>query len=100
MLPSMLPPVHRSLSSTTLSQLGTPPPGARNRHASTPTPVVMGPVTASIVLYVGSRLVNRICNGQLMRKGVPRKMRRMCTLLVVDWHLLYEMLLDCLEDIP
>jgi hypothetical protein len=57
----------------------------------------MGPVSASVLLYVAGRLLNRICHGQLMRRGVLRKMRRM-GVLMVEWHLLYEVLLDCLED--
>ena len=57
----------------------------------------MGPVSASVLLYVAGRLLNRICNGQLMRRGVFRKMRRMGALMV-EWHLVYEVLIDCLED--
>jgi len=57
----------------------------------------MGPVSASVVVYVAGRLLHRVCNGQILRKGVFRKMQRMGALMV-EWHLLYEVLLDCLED--
>ena len=57
----------------------------------------MGPVSASVLFFVAGRLLNRICNGQLLRRGVYRKMRRMGALMV-EWHLVYEVVLDCLED--
>ena len=98
MVPSMFPSVQRSLSSTSLNQLALPPSHAHNRHRPGATRASMGPVSASVVLYVASRLLSRIYKGQLMRKGVYRKLRRMSVLLL-DYHLVYEMVLDCLDRI-
>jgi len=100
MIPNMLLPVQRSLSAGSLDLRHLRPARAGRRYYSrryTPTPVSMGPVSASVLLYVAGRLLNRISNGQLMRRGVFRKMRRMGALMV-EWHLVYEVLLDCLED--
>ena len=98
MIPNMLLPVQRSVSAGSLDLRQLRPARAGRRYYSRRyTPVSMGPVSASVLLYVAGRLLNRICNGQLMRRGVFRKMRRMGALMV-EWHLVYEVLIDCLED--
>jgi hypothetical protein len=58
----------------------------------------MGPVSMAIVLYVGERLIDRLMAGQLLRKGVARKMRRLMY-MILDVHVMYEIFCDCLEDI-
>ena len=59
----------------------------------------MGPVTMAVVLYVGERLLGRMVSGQLLRKGVARKIRRL-VYMITDVHVLHEVLQDLLEDIP
>jgi Ni/Fe-hydrogenase subunit HybB-like protein len=58
----------------------------------------MGPVSMAVVLYVGERLLDRLVSGQLLRKGVVRKIRRLLR-MILDVHVLYEMFYDYLEDI-
>jgi hypothetical protein len=58
----------------------------------------MGPVSMAVAMYVGERLLGRMVNGQLMRKGVARKIRRLA-FMILDMHVLYEVLYDCLEDL-
>jgi hypothetical protein len=59
----------------------------------------MGPVSTAVVLYVAERLLTRLVAGQLLRKGIARKMRRLGVMLI-EWHLMYEVVCDLLDDIP
>jgi hypothetical protein len=67
----------------------------RQQNASS---LSMGPVSMAVVLYVGERLLDRLVSGQLLRKGVVRKIRRLLR-MILDVHVLYEMFYDYLEDI-
>ena len=58
----------------------------------------MGPVSAAVVMYIAERAVTRIANGQLMRRGIIRKIRRLGS-MVLEWHMLLEVVYDLLEDI-
>ena len=60
--------------------------------------VSMGPVSSALVLYVTDRLVSRVLKGQILRKGVPRKVRYLCTMLM-QMNILNEVLVDILEDL-
>jgi hypothetical protein len=53
----------------------------------------------AVVLYVGERLLGRMVSGQLLRKGVARKIRRL-VYMITDVHVLHEVFQDLLEDIP
>jgi hypothetical protein len=57
----------------------------------------MGPVSAAVVMYIAERAVTRIANGQLMRRGIIRKIRRLGS-MVLEWHMLLEVVYDLLED--
>jgi hypothetical protein len=59
----------------------------------------MGPVSAAVVLYVAERFLSRIIAGQVLRKGVSRKLRRLRVMLT-EWHVIYEVACDVLDDIP
>jgi hypothetical protein len=59
--------------------------------------VSMGPVVSSIVLYTVERFLNRLVAGQLLRKGVSRKIRRLVSMMVTA-HVIYEVVFDMLED--
>jgi hypothetical protein len=58
----------------------------------------MGPVSMAVLLYVGERVLGRLVAGQLLRKGIARKIRRL-VYMIVDWHVLQEVLYDYLEDV-
>jgi hypothetical protein len=60
--------------------------------------VSMGPVSAALVLYVADRMMSRVLKGQILRKGVPRKVRRLLTMLV-QMNVLHEFLFDVIDDI-
>jgi hypothetical protein len=57
----------------------------------------MGPVSAAVVMYAGERLLTRIFDGQLLRKGVIRKMRRLAKMLL-ERDTLYEVVCDAFDD--
>jgi hypothetical protein len=59
--------------------------------------ISMGPVTASLGLFVMEKMVSRIIKRQLFRKGVVRKLRYLCKMLV-EIETLYEVFYDLLED--
>jgi hypothetical protein len=58
---------------------------------------VMGPVSTAVVVYIAERFVLRLTAGQIMRKGVTRKIKRLMH-MVLELHLLFEILQDVLED--
>ena len=62
------------------------------------TYIVMGPVVASLVLYATERLLSRIMAGQIHRKGLSRKMRRLTSMMTTQ-SILVEILSDFLEEL-
>jgi hypothetical protein len=60
-------------------------------------PIIMGPVTASVTMYVAERVLSRLAKRQLFRKGVIRKIRYLAKMLI-DFEMVYEILYDLLED--
>jgi hypothetical protein len=58
----------------------------------------MGPVSASVAVYVAHRVAVRVSHGQIQRKGLPRMIRRLF-LLIVSVHLVQQILQDILEDV-
>ncbi len=60
-------------------------------------PLSMGPVSMAVVMYAGERLLTRLVSGQLLRKGIARKIRRL-TKMVLDWHVIEQIVNDYLED--
>jgi hypothetical protein len=58
----------------------------------------MGPVSTAVVLYVAERLLLRLVAGQLLRKGIARKLRRLFD-MIFNVHVMYEILSDYLEDL-
>lgn len=60
--------------------------------------ITMGPLTSAVVLYSLERLCTRIYAGQMHRKGIARKMRRlMC--MIGEFPMVCALLMDVLEDI-
>ena len=61
-------------------------------------PINMGPVISAVGIYVINRIVIRVLKGQVFRKGVTRKLKRLSN-MILEWHIIYEMIYDILEDI-
>jgi hypothetical protein len=59
--------------------------------------ITMGPVTTAVVLYGIERLVARVSSGQIHRKGVQRKIRRLMS-MVLEFHTMCEIIQDFVED--
>ena len=57
----------------------------------------MGPVSMAVAMYVGERIIGRLVAGQIMRKGIARKIRRL-TGMILDAHIMYEVLYEYLEN--
>jgi hypothetical protein len=57
----------------------------------------MGPVSAAISLYVLDRFLARALAGQLLRKGVYRKIRRLVS-MITDWEIVCDMVCEQLDD--
>ena len=64
----------------------------------TPLMLHMGPISSAVVLFVFERFMKRAVAGQLLRKGVSRKIRRLRTMLT-EWHMVHEVLCDLFEDL-
>jgi hypothetical protein len=62
------------------------------------TQITMGPVAASLSLYIVERVLTRIYKRQLFRKGIIRKARYLIK-MVLEISTLYEVFYDLLEDI-
>jgi hypothetical protein len=60
-------------------------------------PISMGPVTASVTMYVAERVLSRLIKRQIFRKGIIRKIRYLFKMLI-DLEMVYEILYDILED--
>jgi hypothetical protein len=57
----------------------------------------MGPVATAVVLFVTERAVSRAVKGQLLRKGVLRKMRRLRH-MVFESNLVFSIFCEILEN--
>ena len=66
----------------------------RHHHVS----ITMGPVIASLAMYATKRMVSRLVAGQLFRKGIPRKIRRMFSMMTQD-DVVVDVLGDLFEEI-
>jgi hypothetical protein len=60
--------------------------------------VSMGPVTSALVLYVADRMVSRVLKGQILRKGVTRKVKRLFTMFG-EMDIIHQWLCDVCEDL-
>ena len=58
----------------------------------------MGPVATAVVLFVVEKAMSRALKGQILRKGVLRKMRRLSH-MVLEWNVVLSILYDILEDV-
>jgi hypothetical protein len=71
-------------------------PSSREKNAM--SCVLMGPVTSALVLYVADRMVSRVLKGQIMRKGVARKVKRLFAMLA-EMNIIHQFLCDVFEDL-
>jgi hypothetical protein len=62
------------------------------------TPINMGPVAASLTLYVVERVLSRMSKRQIFRRGIIRKARYLVKMML-EMSTLYEVFYDILEDI-
>ena len=60
--------------------------------------VTMGPVIASLAMYATKRMLSRLVAGQLFRKGIPRKIRRLFSMMTQD-EVFVDLLQDFLEEL-
>jgi hypothetical protein len=60
--------------------------------------VLMGPVIASLVLYGMERICTRVLAGQLLRKGIRRKVRRLAGMMT-QVEVLSDVLPDFIDDV-
>lgn len=57
----------------------------------------MGPITTAVVLFGAEKLLIRVVAGQMHRKGVIRKARRLMS-MVLEFHTLCSIVEDTLGD--
>ena len=69
-----------------------------SRRRGVVSSTVMGPVVASLAMYATERLVSRLVAGQILRKGVARKLRILVRLMMKE-SVLHGVFSDFLEDI-
>jgi hypothetical protein len=60
--------------------------------------MTMGPVSSAIVLYAMDRAVRRLVAGQILRKGVVRKMKRLMRMMS-EFSVVSEIVQDVIEDV-
>jgi len=60
--------------------------------------ISMGPVVASIILFVLQRFCTRLVSGQILRKGIPRKIRRMIKMMMEN-DVIADVFSECIEDL-
>jgi hypothetical protein len=60
--------------------------------------VSMGPISSAVAMYATERLLTRVLKGQLFRKGVLRKMRRL-TKMIFEWNNICEVICEALDDV-
>ena len=71
-----------------------------NLHGKTgASSIFMGPVVAAVVMFAIERFVIRLMTGQLLRKGVPRKIRRLGKMMT-QVSVISAVAHDVLDDIP
>jgi hypothetical protein len=68
--------------------------GCNSRQAC----VVMGPVVASLAMYAVERLLTRVMAGQLLRKGICRKAKRLFGFMM-SHSVLHDVLDDIMDDV-
>ena len=73
-------------------------PGLRSLRCDIKTNgITMGPITSAVLLYGVERLLTRILAGQIHRKGVIRKIRRLSS-MIVEFHTMCDIIMDVVED--
>ena len=97
MVPGKLIPISRSNSLSVIPNAYCTH-NTRGVNTNTALYLTMGPVTTSLVLFVAEKAFTRAFKGQLLRKGVLRKMKRLAH-MILDWGILCEVLSDVLEDL-
>ena len=60
--------------------------------------VTMGPVVASLAMYATRRMLTRLVAGQILRKGVHRKIRRLGSMFM-EHHVLIDICNELVEDL-
>jgi hypothetical protein len=88
--------VHRNLDAIILHMNGYSSATRKCNYGATQD-ISMGPVTSAVALYITERIVTRIAKGQVFRKGVIRKLRRLNN-MILEWHIIHEIVCDILED--
>ena len=58
----------------------------------------MGPVIASLAMYATQRMLTRLAAGQLFRKGIPRRIRRLMSLMM-EHDILADVFHDFMEEL-
>ena len=88
--------VYRSCDASIL-QLNGYSSTTRKYNYDTVQDILMGPVTSAVALYIVEKIVTRIVKGQVFRKGVIRKLRRLKN-MILECHIMHEIVYDILED--
>ena len=60
--------------------------------------VTMGPVVAALAMYATRRMLTRLVAGQILRKGVHRKIRRLGSMFM-EHHVLIDICNELVEDL-
>jgi hypothetical protein len=68
------------------------------KHSSVSWIAMAGPVGSSLSLFVLEKAAKRLVAGQILRKGILRKIRRLATILGT-WHVFQLMLEEFLENL-
>jgi hypothetical protein len=99
MLTTLRMPALRSSSSCNFQNAGTyhQRNGLGNFACDDLLSMSMGPVSAAVAMYAAERLLARILKGQLFRKGVVRKMRRLVG-MILERNNVYEVVCEAFGD--
>ena len=68
------------------------------QHCSVSFSVWTGPVGSSLSLFLIEKVMKRLVAGQILRKGILRKMRRLASILGT-WHVFQLILEELLENL-
>ena len=60
--------------------------------------LTMGPVVASLAMYATHRILQRLVAGQLFRKGIPRKIRRLVSMMM-EYEVLADVFSEFMEEL-
>ena len=60
--------------------------------------LTMGPVVASLAMYATHRMLKRLVAGQLFRKGIPRKFRRLLSMMM-EYEVLADVFSEFMEEL-